>query len=464
MPTMTRSLNDLWNEITAVLKTKLSIPGFKTFLSSTRPDSFEDGILTITVPNDYTKKWIQERCEVLISEEMHRMYEQQILIQYKVEPLDELAPDSDEIIKSEVNVTPPKAVPENQYVPTLAGRYLNPRYNFETFVVGQNNRFAQSAAFAVSNNIAKAYNPLFIYGGVGLGKTHLLQAIAHQALTINPKLKVIYVSSEKFTNELINAIRDGKNEEFRKLYRSVDLLLVDDIQFLAGKERTQEEFFHTFNTIHEANKQIVLSSDRAPKEISNLEARLRSRFEWGLIADIQAPELETRIAILKKKAEGDSLKIPDDVIAYIASQIPSNIRELEGALVSIVAYASLVNQELTVELAGDIIKDIIAPKQREKPITISLIKKIVANYFHLSKEDLNAKIRTKEKALARQIAMYLSRELTPSSLPKIGDDFGGRDHTTVMHACDKIKVMMSADSKTNDMVKTIEHQILTSVE
>lgn len=456
---MNKTTTEIWNEVIAALKAKLSVPGFKTFLASAKMSSFEDGILTIQVPNEYTKKWIQERCEALIGEHLNALLGNQTLLQYKINPQEELNQEIDDLIKTQTQIIEST---KNDFSPTLAGNYLNPKYTFETFVVGQNNRFAQSAALAVAKNPSKAYNPLFIYGGVGLGKTHLLQAIAHTALRNNPNLKVVFVSSEKFTNELINAIRDGKNEAFRSYYRNIDILLVDDIQFLAGKERTQEEFFHTFNTLHQAGKQIVLSSDRSPKEIANLEARLRSRFEWGLIADIQAPEFETRIAILRKKADADGMRIPDEVITYIASQIPSNIRELEGALVSIVAYSSLVNSELNVELAADVIKDVIAPKQSEKPITISLIKKMVAEYFHIDREDLNAKIRTKEIALARQIAMHLSRELTNSSLPKIGEDFGGRDHTTVMHACDKIKELTAKDSSVSDMVKSIENSILSA--
>jgi len=456
-------VTEVWNEIVSSLKTKLSTPGYKTFLASAKPLSFEDGVLVVKVPNEYTQKWIRERCETLIIDHLKSTLDSPILIHYQISPVDEkeLSEEQDEFIKSQTQVE--ESPKKDEMSPTLAGIYLNPKYSFDRFVVGQNNRFAQSAAIAVAKNPAKAYNPLFIYGGVGLGKTHLMHSIAHKALEIDPSLKVLYVSSEKFTNELINAIRDGKNEKFRSRFRNVNILLVDDIQFLAGKERTQEEFFHTFNSLHESNAQIVLTSDRSPKEIENLEARLRSRFEWGLIADIQAPELETRIAILKKKAAADGLNVPDEVMAFIASQIPSNIRELEGALVSIVAYSSLVNSELTVELAAEIIKDVIAPKQ-EKPITISLIKEQVALYFRIDKDDLNAKIRTKEKAMARQVAMYLSREMTNSSLPKIGNDFGGRDHTTVMHACDKIKDLMNKDSKTNDLVKTIEHEILAKAD
>ena len=314
---------------------------------------------------------------------------------------------------------------------------LNPKYTFDTFVIGNSNRFAHAAALAVAEAPAQAYNPLFIYGGVGLGKTHLMHAIGHYILNQNPHSKVVYVSSEKFTNELINSIRDDRNNEFREKYRNVDVLLIDDIQFIAGKESTQEEFFHTFNALHEANKQIIISSDRPPKEIPTLEDRLRSRFEWGLISDIQPPDLETRIAILKKKAKMENLNIPDDVMLYIATKIQSNIRELEGALIRIVAYSSLTNKEVTVELAEEALKDIISDTKPRK-ITVDLIKEVVAKEFNVKIEDFNSKKRTRAIAYPRQIAMYLTRELTDLSLPKIGDEFGGRDHTTVIHAYDKI--------------------------
>ena len=335
---------------------------------------------------------------------------------------------------------------------------LNPKYTFNSFVIGNSNRFAHAASLAVAESPAKAYNPLFIYGGVGLGKTHLMHAIGHYILQNNPNAKVVYVSSEKFTNELINAIKDDKNEEFRTKYRSVDVLLIDDIQFIAGKERTQEEFFHTFNTLHEANKQIILSSDRPPKEIPTLEDRLRSRFEWGLIADIQAPDFETRMAILKKKADVEKLNVPNEVMVYIATKIKSNIRELEGALIRIVAYSSLTNREITVDLASEALKDIISNKQN-KSITIDLIQDVVATYFNLRVEDLKSQRRTRNVAYPRQIAMYLSRKLTDMSLPKIGEEFGGRDHTTVIHAYEKISESLNRDESLehtlNDITKKL---------
>ena len=336
---------------------------------------------------------------------------------------------------------------------------LNPKYTFDTFVIGNSNRFAHAASLAVAEAPAQAYNPLFIYGGVGLGKTHLMHAIGHYILNQNPKSKVVYVSSEKFTNELINSIRDDRNDEFRNRYRNVDVLLIDDIQFIAGKERTQEEFFHTFNALHESNKQIILSSDRPPKEIPTLEDRLRSRFEWGLIADIQPPDLETRIAILKKKAKVENLNVENDVMLYIATKIQSNIRELEGALIRIVAYSSLTNKKVTVELAEEALKDIISSTQ-PKEITVDLIKEVVSKNFNIKMEDFSSKKRTRAIAYPRQVAMFLCRDLTDLSLPKIGDEFGGRDHTTVIHACDKISDDIESDPnfkrKMDNVIKEIK--------
>lgn len=335
---------------------------------------------------------------------------------------------------------------------------LNPKYTFDSFVIGNSNRFAHAASLAVAESPAKAYNPLFIYGGVGLGKTHLMHAIGHYILQNTPNAKVVYVSSEKFTNELINSIKDDKNEEFRNKYRNVDVLLIDDIQFIAGKERTQEEFFHTFNALYEADKQIILSSDRPPKEIPTLEDRLRSRFEWGLIADIQAPDFETRIAILKKKADVENLDIPNEVMVYIATKIKSNIRELEGALIRIVAYSSLTNREISVDLAAEALKDIISSEQN-KQITIELIQDIVCNYFNLKIQELKSSRRTRNIAFPRQIAMYLSRKLTDMSLPKIGEEFGGRDHTTVIHAYEKISNILKKDESLRNVIDDLNKKI-----
>lgn len=331
---------------------------------------------------------------------------------------------------------------------------LNPKYTFDTFVIGNSNRLAHAAARAVAEAPSKAYNPLFLYGGVGLGKTHLMHAIGHYVLNHNEHSKVVYVSSETFTNELINSIRDDTTVEFRTKYRTIDILLVDDIQFLAGKERTQEEFFHTFNALYEANKQIIISSDRPPKEIPTLEDRLRSRFEWGLLADIQPPDLETRVAILRKKAQLENFIIPDDVLLFIATKIKSNIRELEGALLRVIAYASLHQKEINLDLTMEALKEVLS-SDRPKNISIPLIQKIVAQYFNLRIEEFKARRRTRNVAFARQIAMYLSRELTDASLPKIGEEFGGRDHTTVIHAYEKIKEEIETDEELKNTVNEI---------
>ncbi len=338
---------------------------------------------------------------------------------------------------------------------------LNPRYIFETFVIGASNRFAHAAALAVSEAPAKAYNPLFIYGESGLGKTHLLHAIGAYAKELYPNVRVRYVSSEEFTNDFINSIRDDKSNSFQKRYRDLDILLVDDIQFLENKERTQEEFFHTFNTLYNANKQIVISSDRPPKQLVTLEDRLRSRFEWGLITDIQPPELETRIAILRKKAAAERLNAPDDVLEFIASKIFTNIRELEGALIRVTAFASLNRQPVDMALAEIVLKDLI-PDDSATSITASTIMAQTAAYFSLTVEDLCGTSRSRVLVNARQIAMYLCRELTELSLPKIGQTFGGRDHTTVMHADRKIRELMaerrSIYNQVNELTSRIKQQ------
>ncbi len=335
---------------------------------------------------------------------------------------------------------------------------LNPNYTFDSYVVGSNNRFAQAAALAVAEAPATSYNPLFLYGGVGLGKTHLMQAIGNQILQEFSDKKVLYVTSEKFTNDFINCIKDNKNEEFRNKYRNIDALLIDDIQFIAGKKQVQEEFFHTFNTLHEESKQIIISSDRPPKEIPTLEDRLRSRFEWGLITDITPPDLETRIAILRKKAKAEGLDIPNEVMLYIANQIDSNIRELEGALIRVVAYSSLINKDINADLAAEALKNII-PSSKPKIITILDIQRTVGQHFNVKLEDFKAKKRTKSVAFPRQIAMYLSRELTDFSLPKIGEEFGGRDHTTVIHAHEKISKLLSTDTVLQKQLRTIHEEL-----
>ena len=430
---METDLKKIWENTLNIIKGEMSEVSFNTWIKSCEPISISSNTIKISVPNVFTQDILEKRYKDLVINSIYsacsKQYNVEFLTESEIQEANSNTPadSSEQSHKDSMSIT----------VSDEMSSTLNPKYTFDSFVIGNSNRFAHAASLAVAESPAKAYNPLFIYGGVGLGKTHLMHAIGHYILQGNPNAKVVYVSSEKFTNELINSIKDDKNEEFRTKYRSVDVLLIDDIQFIAGKERTQEEFFHTFNTLHDANKQIILSSDRPPKEIPTLEDRLRSRFEWGLIADIQAPDFETRMAILKKKADVEKLNVPNEVMVYIATKIKSNIRELEGALIRIVAYSSLTNREITVDLATEALKDIISNKQN-KNITIDLIQDVISAYFNLRVEDLKSQRRTRNIAYPRQIAMYLSRKLTDMSLPKIGEEFGGRDHTTVIHAHDKI--------------------------
>ena len=335
---------------------------------------------------------------------------------------------------------------------------LNPKYTFDTFVVGNNNRFAHAAALAVAEAPATAYNPLFLYGGVGLGKTHLMHAIGNEILLNNKSANILYVTSEKFTNQLINAIKDNKNEQFRNRYRNIDVLLIDDIQFIAGKERIQEEFFHTFNSLHESGKQIILSSDKPPKDIPLLEDRLKSRFEWGLIADISNPDYETRLAILRKKAQTDNILVDDEILSNIATKVASNIRELEGVFNKLVAFSSLAHGPITMEMAEKAINDI--SSQKEKVISAEYIQEVVAKYFNINKRDLKSSKRSNDIAYPRQIAMYLCREVAQMSFPKIGEEFGKRDHTTVMHGYSKIEKELKDNSNTKLIVESVKNIIL----
>lgn len=342
-----------------------------------------------------------------------------------------------------------------------ADRNLNPKYVFDSFVVGNSNRMAHAASLAVAESPAQAYNPLFLYGNSGLGKTHLMHSIGHFILDKNPDAKVLYVTSETFTIELINSIQNNKNEEFRNKYRNIDVLMIDDIQFISKKEGTQEEFFHTFNALYESNKQIIISSDRPPKEIKTLEDRLRSRFEWGLIADVQPPDYETRIAILRKKAERDNLTVPDDVMAYIAKNIASNIRELEGALTRIVAFATLTNQDISIALAENSMKDIFS-ENVSTPLTPDLIQQVVAEHYNIRVEDIQGSKKPKSIAFPRQVSMYLCRKMLDISLPKIGESFGGRDHTTVIHGVSKIEKQLETDTALQKTILQLEKEIKES--
>ncbi len=423
---------ELWRDALRRIEGHLNKPTMESFLKIMRPIGLQGDAFVLAVPNRFAKEWVEQRLMAVIREALRGAVGRSIDVRVTVSE----APSP----------LPPARGPSPPPSPRLPeGLHLSPKYTFETFVVGAGNRFAHAAALAVAEAPARAYNPLFIYGGVGLGKTHLLQAIGHRVLAGPETLRVAYVSSEKFTNELINSIRDDKTLEFRQRYRSVDVLLIDDIQFLAGKERTQEEFFHTFNTLHEANHQIIISSDRPPKEIPTLEDRLRSRFEWGLIADIQPPDLETRIAILRKKAASEGIALPDGVAEFIAGRIPTNIRELEGALVRVMAYASLTRSPATVELAADVLRDLLPPA-RARVVTIAAIQAAVAEFFGIRVEEMRAKRRTKGVAFPRQVAMFIAREMTDASLPRIGEEFGGRDHTTVMHACQRVREVLQRDT------------------
>ena len=445
---MDADLKQIWAKTLDTIKSELSEVSFNTWIKSCEPISISSDTITISVPNSFTQDILDKRYKDLVANSIEVVCSKL----YKIEFV--IASEVYENEEHKNNTSSEKSIVVNDEMSST----LNPKYTFNSFVIGNSNRFAHAASLAVAESPAKAYNPLFIYGGVGLGKTHLMHAIGHYILDNNPNAKVVYVSSEKFTNELINAIKDDKNEDFRNKYRNVDVLLIDDIQFIAGKERTQEEFFHTFNALHDANKQIILSSDRPPKEIPTLEDRLRSRFEWGLIADIQVPDFETRMAILKKKADVENLNVANEVMGYIATKIKYNIRELEGALIIIIAYSSLTNREVTVDLASEALKDIISKKQG-KHVTIDIIQDIVASYYNLRIEDLKSQRRTRNIAYPRQIAMYLSRKLTDMSLPKIGEEFGGRDHTTVIHAYEKISENLKTDSSLQHTINDITKKI-----
>ncbi|WP_102814882.1 chromosomal replication initiator protein DnaA [Clostridioides difficile] len=432
----------LWDKTLQLIKGDLTSVSFNTFFKNIVPLKIHLNDLILLAPSDFNKDILENRYLHLIEDAISQLSLKKYNIKFVLSEKEVADLNSD---STDLNY---RVLYPN----------LNPKYTFNTFVIGNSNRFAHAACVAVAESPAKAYNPLFLYGGVGLGKTHLMHAIGHHIVSQKKDSKVVYVSSEKFTNELINSIKDDKNEEFRNKYRNVDVLLIDDIQFIAGKERTQEEFFHTFNTLHEANKQIIISSDRPPKDIPTLEDRLRSRFEMGLITDIQAPDFETRIAILRKKAQLERIDVPNEVMSYIAKNIKSNIRELEGALTRVVAYSSLSNRVISFDLATEALKDIITTSKNEE-INVLRIKEKVSSVFNLKMEDFNSKKRTRSIAYPRQIAMYLTRELTDLSLPKIGEEFGGRDHTTVIHAHDKV----SKDIEESEEIKTKIDKIISDL-
>ena len=425
----------------------------QAWLRGTRPSGLHDSTLLLSVPNDFTRERVENRFRRWVEEQLSSYFSRPTRLAITVDA----APEDDEDEDVDVFATPAPVAPDPALGSPRSGR-LNPKYSFDTFVIGSSNRFAHAAAVAVAEAPGKAYNPLMIYGDSGLGKTHLLHALGHYVRNYHHRARVRYVSTEELTNDFINAISENRTAEFRRTYREVDVLLIDDIQFLESKIQTQEEFFHTFNHLHTAQKQIVLTSDRPPKSLEALEPRLRSRFEWGLITDIQPPDLETRIAILRKKAAAERLTAGPDVLEFIASKIQTNIRELEGALIRVTAYASLNRQEVDLPLAEVVLRDLI-PSGNEAQITAPLIMAETGNYFSLSVEDLCGQSRTHVLVTARQIAMYLCRELTDLSLPKIGQTFGGRDHTTVMYADRKIRQLLSERRSVYNQVTELTNRI-----
>jgi chromosomal replication initiator protein len=445
------SLNTLWQQALELIAEQLTEVSFRTWFPSIKPILYQDNFVYLLVENSFNQAVMRERYETVTNTVLSFLTKNdQIKTVFIL--------SEDDIPKEPIPAASP---PQQEEKPSVKSGHtrtvINPKYTFERFVIGENNRFAHAACVAVSEAPSERYNPLFIYGGVGLGKTHLMQAIGNYILTYTPDKKVIYVSCETFTNEFIDAIRNKNNLSFRNRYRNVDILLIDDIQFLSGKEGTQEEFFHTFNALHDENKQIVISSDRPPREIPKLAERLRSRFEMGLITDISAPNFETRMAILRKKAESNAEDIPDDVMSFIADNIHSNIRELEGALTTVVAYSKLHGETISLDFAREALADLFVSRQHD--INADYIKEVTAKYFNTTIEDMNGKKRTKAITTPRQVAMYLCREMTNMSLPAIGEAFGGRDHSTVIHAYQKISENIDANTDFKNLVLRIQSDI-----
>jgi chromosomal replication initiator protein len=438
-------MNSLLEQLKEKIRNKISELNYNTWFGPILDASVNEDVFTLVVPNRFVADWISDYYSDLLRQELFEITQRSLRIGFSIRP-----------------DLPDRAAPEEPSQPAARSRTiapLNPKYGFDRFVVGSSNQFAHAACKAVSDLPGGQYNPLFLYGGVGLGKTHLLHAIGLQISGRHPELNVIYESAESFMNGLINSLRYERTPEFRRRYRDrCDILLIDDIQFISGKERTQEEFFHTFNALHESSRQIVLTSDKPPKDIHGIEERLRSRFEWGLIADIQPPDLETRIAILKKKAEALSLHCPDDVAMYLASSIKTNVRELEGSLVRINAFASLTGSEVTLEMAKEVLGNILRDKDRR--CSIESIQKTVSQFYRINISDLKSPRRQKNLAFPRQIAMYLCKKHVHSSFPEIGGKFGGKDHTTVMYACRKIEKLLETDERLQSDIVALEKNLL----
>lgn len=442
------SLTAFWNKAQPLLREKVGDATYEKWFLPLKIKERSPQHLTIETPDEFFKGWIVDRYKFIIDEALKDVSSQNISFDFEVNPL----------LLQNIPQTRLAEFTRNPEIRNDPASNLNPRFTFENFVVGSSNRFAHAACLGVAESPAKAYNPLFIYGKVGLGKTHLMQAVANKIKELNPRTRHCYLSSEKFTNELIDAIRHRSTTQFRQKYRGIDVLLIDDIHFIAGKESTQEEFFNTFNALHNERKQIIISSDRPPKEIANLEERLRSRFAWGLITDIQPPDYETRVAILRKKIEREPVSVPDEVLSFIAEEIKSNIRELEGALIRVVAYSLLEEKPVSLEMAKLILKDLI--KETLKTVNADTIQKMVAEFFSVTILDLKTHKRNKAIVLPRQVAMYLTRQLTALSLPEIGSAFGGKDHTTVLYAWKKI----DADLKKNTELKNTVNQLITTIQ
>jgi len=449
-------MEEIWLEAQSNIEKVLTPQTFNTWIRPIKYLSSSNYLLELGVPNKFIQEWVVEKYMAMIQEAVSSITDAKYQIHFRIsESSEQRKTDGGTVIAKTENI-------QND-----SGKYrhsdfvsnLNPKYTFENFVCGASNQFAHAAAQSVANNPATSYNPLFIYGGVGLGKTHLLIAIGNHIIQANKKARVCYYTSEKFMNELINCLRYNKMDQFRNKFRSMDILLIDDVQFIAGKERTQEEFFHTFNSLHESHKQIVVTSDKFPKDMPGLEERLRSRFEWGLIADIQPPDIETKVAILKKKADLDMIKLPDDVALFLASSSTTNVRELEGMLIRLGAFSSLTGNEISLTMAQDVLKDIIVDKTRE--ISVDMIQKHVADYFKLKIADLKSDKRLKAFVVPRQIAIYICRELTKCSYPEIGEKFGGKDHSTIIHSYKKIERLIPQNMELKNTIETLKRNLLS---
>jgi chromosomal replication initiator protein len=448
---MNSTVETLWEDVLCALQPQMNEESYELWFRPVKPLSLQANCLTLQVPNRFFTDWLRDHYQKTIEDLLKERMGETISLSFETLPA---APETSKPLPEPIfrPMVPPMPGPKTECL-------LNSRYTFETFVVGHANRFAQAASLAVAKDPGKAYNPLFLYGGVGLGKTHLMHGIGHHMLKTNPRARILYTTSEKFINEFIDALRFEKMNQFRERYRNLDCLLIDDIQFFVNKESSQEEFFYTFNSLYDSRKQIVISSDRPPKEIPTLQERLITRFEWGVVADIQAPDLETRIAILREKADGERFYVPEDVILFLATHVRSNIRELEGSLIRVVAHASLTNIPLTVDSAQEVLRDVMAKEEAGTPVSIERIQEVVARHYNVDLPNMKSKRRTDAIAFPRQIAMYLARTMTEMSTTHIGDAFGGKDHTTVMHATSKIKAKLETDPFFSALINKIIQEI-----